>query len=83
MSCRAFLKGHYPSNSQNVHSTKKCTRPILGGYLERIIAFYMKQFSHTASNSETTAPEISGLHMHSSTGSKVERGLKAGLKVER
>jgi len=70
MTCKTFLKEHYQINSQNVQSAKKCTCAILDDCLEHIIAFYMKRFSYTASNSETTSAEVSGLHMHSNTGSK-------------
>lgn len=43
----------------------------------------MKQCIYTASNSETTFPKISRHYRHSSTGSKVLRGIKAGLQGER
>lgn len=83
MTYRAFLGGYYPINSQHGLSMKMGTGCILGDCLEHIIAFCMKQLIYTASNSETTSPKISRHYRHSSTGSKVLRGVKARLQGKR
>lgn len=83
MNSRAFLGGYYQINSQHVRSMKMGTGPILGDCLEHIISWCMTQLIYTASNSETTSPKISRHCRHSSTGSKMLRGIKARLQGER
>lgn len=78
---QGFFGGYYQINSQ--HSVKMGKGPILGDCLEHIIASCMTQLIYTASNSETTSSKISRHFRHSSTGSKVLRGIKARVQGEK